>query len=221
MDSSVRDLVRLRSAALWCATTAAAVGIALLTVPTLAADHRLTASAPAFTDLLVTGCAAASLVATAWLWAITTDVVVRVLAAGDRVVVRRPGPVRLLLLAACGAVALSTTAAPASADDRRPVRPHPTPSRACRSRTARPATDLCPTAPTPRRHRTDTEPLATVRVRPGDSLWAIAEERLGPRATVVDLVDYWHAIYARNAAVIGPDADLIVPGQLLELPPIG
>ena len=59
-----------------------------------------------------------------------------------------------------------------------------------------------------------------MRVRPGDSLWAIAEERLGRQAAVADIADYWHRIYARNAAVIGPDPDLILPGQLLELPPI-
>jgi nucleoid-associated protein YgaU len=212
MDNAVRDSVRLRSSALWCATTAAAAGIGLLTVPTLAAGPGLVASAPAFTDLLVTGCAAASLLATGWLWAITTDVVVGVLAARDRVVVRRPGPVRLLLLAACGAVALSTTPAPASADDRRPVVPHslsglPLPDRAN-------GDGLLP-------ERADTASRSMVRVRPGDSLWAIAEERLGSGATVADLVDYWHRIYLRNADVIGPDPDLILPGQLLELPPMG
>ncbi len=60
-----------------------------------------------------------------------------------------------------------------------------------------------------------------VRVRPGDSLWVIAEQRLGPRATVVEIVGYWHRIYDRNTDVIGPDPDLILPGQLLELPPTG
>ena len=117
---------------------------------------------------------------------------------------------RLLLLAACGAVALSTTAAPASADEPRPVVPHslsglPLPDRA--------------TSEGPLPDRADTDPRLLVRVRPGDSLWAIAEERLGPRATVVDLVDYWHRIYARNADAIGPDPDLILPGLVLELPP--
>jgi nucleoid-associated protein YgaU len=28
----------------------------------------------------------------------------------------------------------------------------------------------------------------------------------------------WHAIYHRNRGVIGPDPDLIRPGQVLEIP---
>jgi hypothetical protein len=212
MDSTVRDLVRLRSAALWCAITAAVAGLVLVSLPTLAASPRLIGSDPAFTDLLVTACAAVSLVAGGWLWAITTDVVVGVLKAGGRVAVRRRGPIRILLLAACGAVALSTTVAPASADESRPVAPSslaglPLPDRATsEGRLPRPE---------------HIAPSTVVRVRSGDSLWAISEARLGSRATIADLVDYWHRIYDHNADVIGPDPDLIFPGQLLELPPIG
>ncbi len=118
---------------------------------------------------------------------------------------------RLLLLAACGAVVLSATAAPASADDHRPVVPLslaglPAAGPGDRRRPAGPSR-----AP-PRRPRSSGSTA-------GDSLWAIAEERLGPRATVADIVDYWHRIYDRNADGIGPDPDLILPGQPLELPP--
>ena len=181
-----------------------------ITVPTLSAGSHLIGAAPAFAELLVTGCAAASLVAAGWLWVITTDVVVRVLAAGGRVCVRRPGPLRLLLLAACGAVALGATAVPATADEHRPDVPHslaglPLPDRA--------------TSDGRRADRAHSAPRSVVRVRPGDSLWAIAEDRFGPRATVADLVHYWHRIYDRNADVIGPDPDVIRPGQRLELPP--
>jgi hypothetical protein len=207
MNSTLRDLSRPRSAALWCAVTAAAAGVALLTVPTIAAIPRLVRSDPRFVELLVFGCAGASLVAAGWLWAITTEVVVRVLAGRDLVDVRRPGAVRLLLLAACGAVVVGTTAAPATADDNRPVTPHalaglPLPDRATGG--PRPAAD-----PTP----------VMVRVRTGDSLWSIAEERLGPHASVAELAAYWHRLYDRNADLIGPDPDLIHPGQPLEVPP--
>ncbi len=123
MNTTLRDHIRLRSVALWCVTTTAAVGIGMLAVPPLAESRRGTGSVSAFTDLLVTGCAAAALVATGWLWALTTDVVVRVLMTGGRIAVRRPGPVRLLLVAACGAVALTAAAAPATADERRPDLP--------------------------------------------------------------------------------------------------
>jgi nucleoid-associated protein YgaU len=60
-------------------------------------------------------------------------------------------------------------------------------------------------------------------VTPGDCLWRIAEERLtatGSRPTdaaVARAVDRW---WSANADVIGPDPDLIRPGQVL-LPPTG
>jgi nucleoid-associated protein YgaU len=208
MNSSVRDLSRLRSAALWCAVSAAAAGVALLTVPEIAELPRLARAEPEFVELLLVACAGASLVAAGWLWAITTDVVVRVLAGRGLVDVRRPGAARLLVLAACGAVVVGTTAAPASADDSRPVTPNalaglPLPDRA--------------TGGPPEPHADPTP--AMVRVRAGDSLWSIAEERLGPHASVAELADYWHRIYDRNVDMIGPDPDLILPGQPLEVPP--
>ena len=210
MDVVANHMVRLRSAMLWCLTTAAAAAIALVTLPTVASPRL--ASGPDFTDLLVRGCAVASLLAVGWLWAITTDVVARVLMTGGRVVVRRPGPVRLLLLTACGAVVLGAAVSPASADDNRPVAPQslaglPLPDRATGDGFVS--------------HPAEPGPRIVVRVRPGDSLWAIAEDRLRPRPSVVELVDYWHRIYDRNSDAIGPDPDLILPGQLLELPPTG
>ncbi|WP_183098302.1 LysM peptidoglycan-binding domain-containing protein [Nocardioides pelophilus] len=226
MFVSARDSVRLRGLALWCAATAGATGVLLASLPALAAVPRLMGSRPAFAEVLVTACAATSVVAAGWLWAITTDVVVGVLRAradGVRRPLRRTGPLRLLLLAACGVVALSS---PASADDRQPGAP---PSLAGLPLPDRPTGDAAP--PADRTDRTDRADRADrsgrdlgdsrdrVRVRPGDSLWSIAETRLGPRATVVELVDYWHRTYELNLAVIGPDPDLILPGQLLELPP--
>jgi nucleoid-associated protein YgaU len=210
MDVVAHHMVPLRSVVLWCLTTAAAAAVALVTLPAVAASPGH-ASGPAFTDLLVRGCAVASLLAVGWLWVITTDVVARVLMTGGRVVVRRPGPVRLLLLTACGAVVLGATAAPASADDTRPVAPQslaglPLPDRATGGFVS---------------HAAERAPRTVIRVRSGDSLWAIAEDRVGPRASVAELIDYWHRIYGRNSDAIGPDPDLILPGQLLELPPTG
>jgi nucleoid-associated protein YgaU len=57
-----------------------------------------------------------------------------------------------------------------------------------------------------------------VRVRAGDTLWHLASARL-PRgagdAQVLAAVHRWHA---RNREVIGPDPDLIRPGQRLRPP---
>jgi nucleoid-associated protein YgaU len=56
-----------------------------------------------------------------------------------------------------------------------------------------------------------------VVVRTGDTLWALAEHELPRRATDLQVAAGWHAIYRRNRGVIGPDPDLILPGQVLTL----
>ena len=56
-------------------------------------------------------------------------------------------------------------------------------------------------------------------VRPGDSLWSISEERLGPNATPRRVMDGAERIYALNRARIGADSDLLFVGQELLVPP--
>lgn len=46
-------------------------------------------------------------------------------------------------------------------------------------------------------------------VRPGDNLWAIAQDH--------DLKGGWAALYAANKGTVGDDPDLILPGQQLDL----
>jgi LysM repeat protein len=60
-----------------------------------------------------------------------------------------------------------------------------------------------------------------VVVAPGDSLWSISEERLGLGATPQQLAGEVERIYALNQDQIGPDPNLIFPGQKLLLPPVG
>jgi nucleoid-associated protein YgaU len=55
-------------------------------------------------------------------------------------------------------------------------------------------------------------------VRPGDSLWDIAEMKLGT-AEARRIARYWPRIHRANRDVIGGDPNLIVPGQILTLPP--
>lgn len=57
-----------------------------------------------------------------------------------------------------------------------------------------------------------------VTVRPGDSLWAIAQRHLGPRATDRAIAAEWRRWYAANRACIGPNPDLIHPGMVLHAP---
>lgn len=56
---------------------------------------------------------------------------------------------------------------------------------------------------------------APIVVRTGDSLWAISAHLLGPRGSASHIARLWPRVYAANRAVIGPDPDLIRPGQRL------
>lgn len=57
-----------------------------------------------------------------------------------------------------------------------------------------------------------------VVVAPGDCLWSIAARHLGPTATTSDIAREWRRWYDVNRLVIGPDPDLILPGQRLTSP---
>ena len=59
---------------------------------------------------------------------------------------------------------------------------------------------------------------ATERVVTGDSLWAIAERRLGRDATPAAVTAEWRRWYAANRDVIGPDPDRLLPGTTLRAP---
>jgi hypothetical protein len=58
----------------------------------------------------------------------------------------------------------------------------------------------------------------TVVVQPGDSLWQIAAANLPPDATTADIAAAWPAWYELNADTIGPDPNVILPGQVLRTP---
>lgn len=63
----------------------------------------------------------------------------------------------------------------------------------------------------PARQRTTPPPPRTYTVQPGDTLWAIAKRTLGAG-------ERWREIWQANRAVIGPDPNLIFPGQQLTIP---
>lgn len=62
------------------------------------------------------------------------------------------------------------------------------------------------------------EPVGTVEVRHGDTLWGLAARHLGPDATDAQIAAEWPRWYAANASTIGPDPDLLLPGQVLVVP---
>jgi nucleoid-associated protein YgaU len=152
-------------------------------------------------------CLVALLGASAWAWLATLSVVAEAWRGrpGRR---RVAAPLRRVVLLCCG-VALTTPVGAASGDD------HPAPGPAIAGlplpdRATGPAHRLRPSAPpTPR----------TVVVRAGDSLWHLAAADLPAGASAARVTARWQAIHHVNAGVIGPDPDLIHPGQRLSLPP--
>ena len=108
--------------------------------------------------------------------------------------------VRRLALAACGMALAGVLTAPAHAG------------------TEGPRSDPLSGLPLPERAEGPAHPRhRTVVVHPGDTLWALAERDLPAPATDPQVTARWHAVYRRNRGVIGPDPDLIQPGQVLKL----
>ena len=76
--------------------------------------------------------------------------------------------------------------------------------------------------PVPARMSGASGPASTgeVVVRPGDSLWRLADARLATTAPVGEVADLVDHLHRRNREVIGPDPDLIRPGQRLVIPSV-
>ena len=55
-------------------------------------------------------------------------------------------------------------------------------------------------------------------VQAGESLWTIATDALPPEATAAQVANSSAAWYDANRSTIGPDPDLILPGQQLTAP---
>lgn len=224
-----RVLVRCRAVLLGSLATAVAVLLVRLATAELALAADLVTSGGAgqagevldrsFTVLL-TGLAAVALaVATGWGWAVTLVVVAEVVArpsvAGDRRVRGVPRPVQRALLAACGATLAAGLALPAHADPGTAgVGSPPSPGTGAALLTGLPlptratAGDPTATAATPDIHV----------VRPGESLWSIAADRLPADASDLQITAAWQAVHRANRAVVGPDPDLVHPAQRLRLP---
>ena len=210
-----RGLITLiwRSIAVWLTVTAALAA----DVATAPAVWRLAkptggAGTAQFAELLVAACATALLLALAWLWVVTTVTVAELLIGRPRA---GGGTTRRLVLLACGAAVLAGTTAPALAagDDSSILAGLSLPDRSVATSQVdhRPA----PAERDPRPASTRPAPQPRVHVvRPGESLWSIAEATSGSGG----LDQRWRAIWAANHDVIGDDPDLILPGQRLRLP---
>ena len=149
-----------------------------------------------------------------------------------------PSLLRRLLAGACGVAVLTaptvTTAATAAPADH--ARERPAEHRAGPS-SPRPGALPVPDRPTPRRGHVVVPvesglsapargrgvahpvPHRRVRVRPGDTLWAVAARHLPADADVAAVAAWWPVWFRHNRARIGPDPDLIHPGTRLRVPP--
>lgn len=214
------DLSPLRCLGVEAAATAVVGVLAALLVPAAAASG----GPYEFDALLVRACSAVGLVGVAWLWVVTTLVVVEALGA-DR---DRPAPGRVLaptfvrraVLAACGAGLAAGLAGPVHAASGGQHR---------EALDARDSLSVLTGLPYPDRpvgrvragvggQRADRHAEQVVPVRPGDSLWAIAARELGPTATDAEVDARWREIYAANRAAVGADPDLIRPAMRLRIP---
>lgn len=57
-----------------------------------------------------------------------------------------------------------------------------------------------------------------ILVKPGDTLWHLAGARLPRTATAAEVCEQVERLHRRNRDLIGPDPDLIWPGQRLVVP---
>jgi glyoxylase-like metal-dependent hydrolase (beta-lactamase superfamily II) len=190
---SVEAASRPRCLAVATGLTAALWGAAAVLVRMLAARQPATPG-----EDLVRLCLGALAVAAGWAWlqaiAGVSDAWRGVPPGGGH------GP-RRVALAACGVALAAALAAPAQAG------------------TDGPRSDPLSGLPLPERAEGPAHPRQhlVVVVRTGDTLWALAERRLPTPATDRQVSAAWQAAYRRNRGVIGPDPDLILPGQVLKI----
>jgi nucleoid-associated protein YgaU len=186
--------------------------------------------ATSLADLLGVAAAAGAWVVATWLAAGVTLCVLARLRGGrllTRLSRRLAGPAARRTAAAllgAGLAGLPVWAAPAHAGRPAPVgasAPGPTSDD---ERPGVPAgwTPDRPAAPRPAgRERATVVRAAVVRavvVRPGDTLWGIAAAHLPGDPTTAGVAAAWPRWYAANRREIGPDPDLLLPGQRLRPP---
>ncbi len=171
--------------------TATLWGLAAILVRTLAARQPVSPD-----EALVRLCLGALVLAAGWAW---LQAMAGVADAWRGTPCQMHRGVRRLALVACGLALASAFAAPAHATDG-------------------PRSDPLSGLPLPERAEGPAHPRdRAVVVRPGDTLWALAEHDLPSSATDRQVSARWRAVYRRNRGVIGPDPDLIQPGQVLNL----
>lgn len=215
-----------RCLAVWLAATLLCWGAGSLCLQTGLELWRSVGRRGTFEDLVVLAGAAAGAASLAWLWSIASLTVAT--AARGRVGHSHDlptGVVRRAVLAMCGVALTVSVAAPSHAAggaEAADLSGLPYPDRASISAAARTTTapddravDVVTARPAVATART---PRHTHVVRPGDTLWGIAEATLDGPASVAEVDARWREIHRLNRAVLGDDPHLIHPDQVLTLP---
>ena len=162
---------------------------------------------PDFDTLLTRGAFVALTVAAGWAVLVVAAVALEARTAGRVQIAERagcPAVVRLWLLGVFVAL-FAAAAAPASAGDRGSA-----PADAATATTLDPTLDGLPLP-----DRVAGAPTRTVVVQPGDSLWRIARALLPDRTRNEEVAALVEDLHAANRRTIGPDPDLLQPGQRL------
>jgi nucleoid-associated protein YgaU len=81
-----------------------------------------------------------------------------------------------------------------------------------------PPTSTTPPTAAPSLDASRAQRSGAVVVRPGDSLWRIAADRLAANPSDQRIAAVWPRWYALNRSVVGNNPDHIVPGQVLHVP---
>jgi LysM repeat protein len=202
------------------ATVGAAATLAWLAPDLLVAPDAL--AAERFDAVLVVVCEAAAGLGVGWLWLLVTLVTLDAVRGVQRHRTGIPSSVRRAVLVACGlglagGIGGAAYAEPPDRAGAAGVRAESVlaglqlPDRTTTTRRGvPPATQAVEDSAEPR----------TIVVVAGDTLWDLAAAELPPGADAARVAAHWRAIHNANRAVIGPDPDLIRPGQRLRLPPV-
>ena len=166
-----------------------------------------------FDRLLVTGATWALMLGAAWTVLVVAAAAVEVVTDGRLALTTRlgcPAPLRRVLLTGLG-VMLASGGAVAVV----PVSAAPAPFSPGNDGGAHGASGLpVPARPTGAAYAL---PRQRVVVEPGDSLWRLARQE-SPQSSTQDVARLVERTYRANRRVIGPDTDLIHPGQRLRIP---
>lgn len=209
-QTASNELVGPRLSRAGAAVAVLAAGLVAWRAPTLSVDELTSPSFPVVLgtglDLAVVGVAGATsaLLASCALGGRSARLAARLL----------PGAVRGLLVAgAAGGLGIGLTTSAHAASDPRDERLAGAPTRLDGLRLPdRPVLGTLPAA-------APAEPAdAAVVVARGDCLWRLAAEELGPTASPADIAARTRAWHEHNRDVIGPDPDLLIPGQRLDTP---